>query len=293
MDNNKTDVSGMDKFTETLYDSYGQEFRVDELLFEDKTEHQHLVIFHNASFGKVMALDGVIQTTEKDEFIYHEMITHVPLIAHGKASDVLVIGGGDGATAREAAKHQSVNRIVMVEIDSRVIEICRKYLPNHSAGVFDDPRLELVIDDGLDYVSRTSEKFDVIITDSTDPIGPAESLFSEKFYRQCNRCLKPGGILVTQNGVCFMQLDEAVTTAGHFRSIFSDWHFYSASVPTYVGGIMVFGWATNNQLLRRHKISEIKLRHLQTGIQTRYYTPEVHCASFALPGYFLEAIGKV
>ncbi len=282
----------MNRFGETLYDSYGQEFRVDELLYEDKTDHQHLVIFHNAAFGRVMALDGVIQTTEKDEFIYHEMLAHVPLIAHGRACRVLIIGGGDGATLREVTKHRHVEKIVMVEIDSGVIDVCRKYLPRHSAGAFDDPRLELLIADGLDYVRSTDSRFDVIITDSTDPIGPGQSLFSEKFYQACHRCLRPDGILVTQNGVCFMQLEEAVATARHFRSIFADWHFYSAAVPTYVGGIMVFGWACDNSLLRRLSLGEIKQRYLQSGIETRYYTPEIHRAAFALPRYLLEAIAK-
>ncbi len=282
----------MNRFAETLYDSYGQEFRVDELLYEDKTDHQHLVIFHNAAFGRVMALDGVIQTTEKDEFIYHEMLVHVPLIAHGGAGRVLIIGGGDGAALREVAKHRQVDEIVMVEIDSGVIDVCRKYLPGHSAGAFDDPRLELVIEDGLEYVTRTDAKFDVIITDSTDPIGPGESLFGERFYRACHGRLLPGGVLATQNGVCFMQLEEAAATARRFRSIYTDWHFYSAAVPTYVGGIMVFGWASDDPQLRRLTRAEIGRRYLQSGIETRYYTPEIHRAAFALPRYLLEAIGK-
>ncbi len=283
----------MNKFSETLYDSYCQEFRVDELLYEDKTDHQHLVIFHNAAFGRVMALDGIVQTTEKDEFIYHEMLAHVPLIAHGHPSRVLIIGGGDGATLREVAKHRQVEKIVMVEIDSRVIEICRRYLPGHSAGAFEDHRLELVIDDGLNFVSRANSRFDVIITDSTDPIGPGETLFGERFYRACRDRLAPGGILVTQNGVCFMQLEEAATTARHFKTLFADWHFYSAAVPTYVGGIMVFGWASDDRRLRHLSQAEIEGRYLQSGIKTRYYTPEIHKASFALPRYLLEAIGRV
>jgi spermidine synthase len=126
----------MPEFAETLYDSYGQVFRIDELLFESKTDHQHLVIFHNAAFGRVLALDGIVQTTERDEFIYHEMLTHVPILAHGKVRHVLVVGGGDGGILREALRHDEVEQITQVEIDHQVIDLCRRYLPGHSEGGF-------------------------------------------------------------------------------------------------------------------------------------------------------------
>lgn len=147
----------MNKFAETLYDSYGQEFRIDELLFESKTEHQQLVIFHNAAFRRVMALDGIVQTTEKDEFIYHEMLTHVPVFAHGNPKNILIVGGGDGGMLREVVKHQTITRITQVEIDGQVIEMCKKYLPGHSQGAFDDPRVNIIIDDGLNFVINTKE----------------------------------------------------------------------------------------------------------------------------------------
>ncbi|HBN16215.1 MAG TPA: polyamine aminopropyltransferase, partial [Pseudohongiella sp.] len=137
------------RWTETLYASYGQSFRVDEILFEHKTEHQHLVIFENAQFGRVMALDGVVQTTERDEFIYHEMLTHVPLVAHGNAKRVLIIGGGDGGILREVCRHKSVEHITQVEIDQAVIDMARQYLPSHSDGAYDDPRANIVIGDGF------------------------------------------------------------------------------------------------------------------------------------------------
>ncbi len=188
---------------ETLHDQFGQYFAVDNVLYHEKTDHQDLIIFENAAFGRVMALDGVVQTTERDEFIYHEMMTHVPLLAHGHAKHVLIIGGGDGAMLREVTRHKNVESITMVEIDAGVVSFCRQYLPNHNAGSYDDPRFKLVIDDGVNFVNQTSQTFDVIISDCTDPIGPGESLFTSAFYEGCKRCLNPGGIFVAQNGVCF------------------------------------------------------------------------------------------
>ena len=138
----------MKTYSETLYDSYGQEFAVDKVYFENKTDHQHLIIFENAKFGRVMALDGIIQTTEADEFIYHEMLTHVPLMAHGNVKRVLIIGGGDGGMLREVCKHDSVKHITQVEIDAQVVDMCKEYLPNHSAGAYEDSRVNIVIDDG-------------------------------------------------------------------------------------------------------------------------------------------------
>jgi spermidine synthase len=280
----------MSKFSETLYDAYGQEFRIDELLYEDKTDHQHLIIFHNATFGRVLVLDGIVQTTEKDEFIYHEMLTHVPVLAHGSVRRVLVIGGGDGAMLREVIRHRQIEQATLVEIDRQVIELCRTYLPHHSQGVFDDARVRIVIEDGLHFVEGTQEKFDVIISDSTDPVGPGGALFMEKFYAGCKSCLAPGGVLVTQNGVPYMQLDEARTTARRLGRVFDDWTFYSAAVPTYVGGIMAFGWATDNPALRRTDLATLKARYEASGIKTHYYNPEIHKASFALPQYLLEGI---
>jgi len=279
-------------FVETLYDGYAQSLRIDRVYFERKTEHQHLLIFHNAHFGRVMVLDGVVQTTERDEYIYHEMLTHVPVLAHGGVRRVLIIGGGDGGIAREVSKHGAIESIVQVEIDQQVIEMSRSHLPKHSSGVFDDPKMEVVIDDGLRFVERTDQRFDLIISDSTDPIGPGEALFTDRFYRGCQRCLNQSGLLVTQNGVVFMQPDEAANTAGHLSKLFRDWHFYSAAVPTYVGGLMVFAFASDSHAHRAVSVDELEERWQAANIETRYYTPDVHLASFALPRYVLELIGK-
>ena len=277
-------------WSETLYKAYGQSFSIDKIHFESKTEHQHLMIFENAMFGRVMVLDGIVQTTEKDEFIYHEMLTHVPILSHGKAKRILIIGGGDGGILREVCKHESIEHITQVEIDQAVIDMAKEYLPNHSNGAFDDPRANIIIGDGIKFVNETDEKFDIIISDSTDPIGPGEVLFTSTFYDGCKRCLNEDGILVTQNGVVFMQPDEVVTSSKRLSPLFSDTWFYSAAVPTYIGGIMTFAWATNNIECRMQDVTTIRQRYTAANITTRYYNPDIHMASFALPQYVINSI---
>lgn len=280
----------MKRYNETLYDAWNQSFSMDEILFEANTGQQHLVIFKNALWGRVMALDGVIQTTEADEFIYHESLTHIPLLAHGNAERVLIIGGGDGGMLREVCKHKNVKEIVMVEIDEAVVEMSRNHLPNHNAGAFDDPRFKLVINDGAKFVAECSEQFDVIISDSTDPIGPGEVLFTQDFYAHCKKCLSEGGVLVTQNGVPFMQPDELVNTYRRQSTHFADHTFYTAAVPTYVGGVMAFAWATDNTELRQTPLAVLQERFAKASIETRYYTPEVHQGAFALPPYLAKQL---
>jgi spermidine synthase len=260
------------------------------MYFEQKTEHQHLMIFHNAMLGRVMTLDGVVQTTEVDEFIYHEMMAHVPIFAHGQAKRVLIIGGGDGGMLREVLRHKAVEHVTMVEIDSAVIDMAKEYLPNHSAGAFEDERAHIVIADGMDYVRETDDRFDVIISDSTDPIGPGEVLFSDDFYAQCKRILNEGGVMATQNGVAFFQIDEVKTTSERMGQHFSDQTFYSAAVPTYYGGVMTFAWGSDNTALRTVPLDELQHRFESAGFKTRYYSPQVHIASFALPQYIVDAL---
>lgn len=280
----------MKQYSESLYPTWGQQFAVDEVLFEHQTDHQHLVIFKNQQWGTVMALDGVIQTTEKDEFVYHEMMTHVPILAHGSVQKVLIIGGGDGGILREVLRHKAVERVVQVEIDQAVIDMCVQYLPGHSAGAFNDPRAEVIINDGVDFVADCEEQFDVIISDSTDPIGPGEVLFTSAFYQGVKRCLNPGGIFVAQNGVSFMQLDEVTTTHQRLSPQFNQVAFYTAAVPTYVGGVMTFAWATDNPDLTRVDSQTITQRFQESGLQCRFYQPELHIGAFALPRYIEQAI---
>ncbi|RED51307.1 spermidine synthase [Aestuariispira insulae] len=273
----------MEYFTEMLHDEIGQRLKVDNVLYHDKTEHQDLIIFENGRFGRVMALDGVVQTTEGDEYIYHEMLTHVPILAHGAAKRVLIIGGGDGGMAREALKHQDIE-VTMVEIDRGVVDFCAKYLPNHNAGAFENPRFNLVITDGCKFVKETDERWDVIIVDSTDPIGPGEVLFTQEFYGDCKRCLTDGGIIVTQNGVPAVQPQEVTHSFNRLGAHFADVSFYLATVPTYQGGPMAFGWASDNADLRQQAAATIQARLEKAGLTLRYYTPDVHVAAFALPG---------
>ncbi|MGA7510349.1 MAG: polyamine aminopropyltransferase [Erwinia billingiae] len=275
---------------ETLHTGFGQYFSVDKILYREQTGHQDLVIFENAALGRVMALDGVVQTTERDEFIYHEMMTHVPLLAHGAAKRVLIIGGGDGAMLREVSRHKNIEQITMVEIDAGVVTFCQQYLPNHSAGAYDDPRFTLVIDDGVNFVAQCGEKFDVIISDCTDPIGPGESLFTSEFYAGCQRCLNENGIFVAQNGVCFLQQEEAVNSHRKLSHYFSDVSFYQAAIPTYYGGIMTFAWASNNPALRQLDSATLQARFTAANLTCRYYNPAIHTGSFALPQYLLNAL---
>jgi len=286
-------------FKETLYDAVCQEFRIDKLYFESKTEHQHLMIFHNAQLGRVMTLDGIVQTTEADEFVYHEMMAHVPIFAHGSVKRVLIIGGGDGGMLREVVKH-NIEHVTQVEIDEAVVDMAIEYLPNHSAGAYDDPRLNLEIADGMDFIRGHAKacaedeelKFDVIISDSTDPIGPGEVLFSESFYECAKACLAEGGVMATQNGVPFFQEDEIQTTAKRMGEVFEDMTFYCAPIPTYYGGFMTFAWGSNDSSLRKVAVEDLQDKFSRAAFKTKYYNPDIHKASFALPQYVIDALVK-
>ena len=271
------------RFQETLYSEWGQNFEQSQILFEAETGHQHLIIFDNPRLGRVMALDGVIQTTEADEFVYHEMMVHVPMNTHLNAKHILIIGGGDGGILREVLKHKSVESVTQVEIDRAVIDMCIEYFPNHSKGAFDDPRLNLVISDGAAFIANNEQSFDVIITDSTDPIGPGEVLFESGFYQGCADALAEYGILVTQNGVPFMQGDEVTSTYRRWRPFFRTRSFYLTPVPTYVGGAMAMGFASKSEITQpSHAQLEKRAKEI---CDIRYYSPEVHLGAFGLPTF--------
>ena len=278
----------MKRFEELLHKGYAQSFEITNVLFHEKTEHQDLVIFETPTFGRVMALDDIVQVTTRDEYVYHEMMTHVPMLAKGDATDVLIIGGGDGGILREVLRHASVKTATMVELDRTVVDLSVKHLPEISAGAFDDARTNLIITDGVKFAAETNKRFDVIIVDSTDPIGPGEVLFTESFYADCHRCLKDGGVLVTQNGVPFFQGDEVTNTYRRMGNSFADNGFYTAVVPTYVGGFMTLGWGTDDAGLRDIDIDVLRTRFANLGIKTRYYTPDLHKAAFALPQFILD-----
>jgi len=280
---------------ETLFEKLGfrMTFEVERVLYETETEHQHLVLFQHKHFGKVLMLDGATQVTTRDEFIYHEMMTHVPILAHGKAKHVLIIGGGDCGIAEEVLKHKAVKRLTQVEIDASVVEFSKQHFPEFTKPVLADRRFDLIIDDGMAFVQQTRERFDVIIVDSTDPEGPGAVLFTYDFYAACKRCLTPGGVLVTQNGVPFFQPAELVQSVGYFRKLFKDAGCYVASIPTYVGGHMAMGWATDDRKLREVPVKTIADRYRKAGrFPTKYWTPEVHQAAFALPRFIAERVAS-
>jgi len=280
---------------ETLFDELGfrMTFKVEKVLYEMHTEHQHLVLFEQPFFGKMLMLDGATQITKKDEFIYQEMMSHVPLFAHGNARDVLIVGGGDCGIAEEVLKHKSVRRLTQVEIDPAVVEFAKEHFSEFTKPVFADDRFESVIDDGMKYVVRTERRFDAIIVDSTDPQGPGKVLFSHKFYAACKRCLNKAGVLVTQNGVPIFQPDELASSVSKFRKLFADGTCYVAAVPTYIGGHMAMGWATDNKSLRQTPVKTIAARYRKAGsFPTKYWTPEVHAAAFALPRFIADTVAK-
>ncbi|MEM7742304.1 MAG: polyamine aminopropyltransferase [Pseudomonadota bacterium] len=275
---------------EQLHQWYGQTIREDRVLYDSETDHQRLKVIENERFGRVLTLDGIVQTTEGDEFIYHEMLTHVPVLAHGAAERVLIIGGGDGGMAREVLRHASVKHLTQVEIDEGVIDFSKQYLPSLSAGAYDDPRITIVIADGAAFMAESTETFDVIIIDSTDPIGPGAVLFTREFYTHAKARLSHGGILVTQNGVPFMQGDELNGTVTIFRDLFRDAGCYLATIPSYAGGPMAFGWGTDGAA-RDVTVETLSERFDAAGLSPKYYNPEVHKAAFALPNYVREIIG--
>jgi spermidine synthase len=281
--------------SETLFEPEGfrMSYAVERVLHETQTEHQHLVLFEHRTFGKMLMLDGATQVTTEDEFVYHEMMTHVPILAHGRAREILIVGGGDCGIAEEVLKHKSIKRVTQVEIDASVIAFAKKHFPEFTRPVFADRRFESVIDDGMKYVGKTDRRFDVIIVDSTDPQGPGAVLFTKKFYARCKRCLNSGGILVTQNGVPFLQSGELSTTVRHFRRLFKDASCYVAAIPTYVGGHMAMGFASDNASLRRTSETTIAARYRKAGrFPTKYWTPAVHRAAFALPRFIQELVDK-
>ena len=279
-------------FHEDLHDGFALRLRADAMLVERDTKVQRLCLFETALFGRALALDDIVQTTEGDEFIYHEMLVHVPLLAHGAARRVLVIGGGDGGAIEEVLKHRAVEHVRMVEIDAEVIAASREYLPSICGQAFEDTRLTLTIGDGSAYVSACTERYDVIIVDSTDPVGPGVALFGADFYQACKRCLAPGGVLATQAGVPFVQAPVLRDTLAGLRSHFTEATCYLATIPTYVGGPMAFGWASDDAALARTPVADLGRRLGQAAIPTRYYTPEVHRAAFALPGDIARTAGS-
>lgn len=271
-------------FKETHTADLGMVVKVKETLHREKTRYQDLMIVDTYQFGRTLVLDGYIQTTERDEFIYHEMLVHVPLMAHADPERVLVIGGGDGGAIREVVRHKKVERAFLVDIDERVVAACREYLPSLSSAL-DDPRVTVTIEDGIEYVKRFKEAFDVIIVDSTDPLGPSVGLFDRSFYESARDALRSGGILVAQSEQVMFQPDtvrDIVTTLG---AIFPVTKLYLAWVPTYSAWGYGFTIATKGP-------DPAVISNDDLEGKTRYYSTEVHRAAFVLPPFVKEIIGQ-
>lgn len=276
---------------ETLYPDWGQRFRFERQLARVRTPFQDVAIFETSSHGRVMTLDGIVQITERDEFAYQEMITHVPLLAHGEAKNVLIIGAGDGGVLKHVLMHNNVSRAVMVEIDGEVIRLAKEFLPGIGGGAWNNERAQVIVGDGIDYVrTAPSGTFDAIIVDSTDPIGVGEVLFTDEFYKNAARVLSARGLIVNQCGVPFMQADELYETSVRRAKFFPHVGAYVAAVPTYVGGFMTLGFASKDPGLDKVAVAEIARRAEAAGItgKSEYWTPEIHAGSFNLPPYIAK-----
>jgi spermidine synthase len=264
-------------FAEVARSGFQQRFEIRATLWEARSPFQHVQIVDTVSFGRALVLDDALQTTEADEFLYHEPLAQIPLLAHPHPRRVLIVGGGDGGALRHALMHDTVERVVQVEIDELVVTACQRWLPGIAAGAFQHPHAELIIGDGLAYLRDVSEPFDVILVDSTDPVGPAEGLISEEFYRLAASALSEHGIFAMQTGSPLLMRDELDAATSRMRSVFSIVGTYLGHVPSYPG--VLWSWTAGSTTLD----PGVPRRSAPTGL--RYYTPEVHRAAFALPAY--------
>ncbi|MCF8091489.1 MAG: spermidine synthase [Desulfotignum sp.] len=261
---------------------------IENILYDEKSLFQHIQVFETKNHGKMLALDGIIQLTESDEFSYQEMLAHIPLFAHPRPETVLVIGGGDGGILREAGRHACVKTMDFCEIDEMVITVSKQFLPDLACG-FDDPRVNVFIRDGAAFVREKTGRYDVIIVDSSDPIGPGEVLFKKPFYESLKNALKPGGIIATQGESIFLHQDCVTNLAKITRDLFKQQAYACFIVPTYPGGnIGVCLGSLGPELTR-------PAREIPAELQSRlkYYTPRVHEAAFVLPHFaqvMLEAL---
>lgn len=281
-------------FEEVLYnDFYTQRIKKDKQLVQYKTKFQDLEIFENSYLGKVLTLDGVVQTSERDEYFYHEIFVHVPCntfyAATGRLPEnILIIGGGDGGILREVLRYSTVKSAVMVEIDEAVTQECAKHMPTLSNGAFQDPRADVRFEDGIEYVARCADegrKFDIILIDSTDPMGVAEPLFTDEFYTDARKCLTEKGILSTQSGVPFYQSEEMHLVRSKLQKQFKIATFYVVPVPLYVGSFMTLSYASNVDPLE-FSLQDYENNFANTKVEPlKYYNPQVHFASLLLPNY--------
>lgn len=265
--------------------------RVDRHLYSQKSDYQQIDIFDTPEFGRVLTLDGSVMLTERDEFIYDEMITHVPMAVHPNVRDVLVIGAGDGGVVKELTRYNTIQRIDLVEMDEQVIEACRIYLPENACRL-DDPRVHIFYDNALRYIRRCKGEYDLIIVDSTDPFGPSEGYFTREFYGICYNALRDDGIMVNQQGSPFYKHDAEEIQRCHKRivSTFPVSRVYQAHIPTYAAGYWLFGFASK----KYHPIDDFDGDSWKKlGLDTRYYTTRLHIGAFYLPAYLEKMLEEV
>ena len=265
-------------YTEKQTPNLGFSCKITGTLHTEQTEYQDLAVIETLQFGRMLVLDGMVMTTEADEFVYHEMISHVALNTHPQPKQVLVVGGGDGGVIREVIKHNSVENAVLAEIDRRVVEVSQEYLPG-IAGALTDARVTLAIGDGVAHVREHKGKYDVIIIDSTEPIGPAVGLFSREFYQEVHQALTPDGIMVAQSESPFVNQDVIKLIHTNLAGIFPVKRLYTASIPTYPSGLWSFTIAS-----KKWDPTQVNPSNFQP-LQTKYYTPELHLGAFKLPRF--------
>lgn len=276
---------------EKLEDFLGLRIRVEKTLFSGKSDFQSVDVVETRGHGKMLLNDGLIMVTERDEFSYHDMITHVPLFVHPNPKNVLVIGGGDGGTAREVIRHPSVEKCTMVEIDEMVVNACKEHIPQTSS-MLSDPRIDLIIGDGVKFVedaAKNGQKFDVILVDSTDPIGPAQPLFGHEFYENIFKALTDDGIVVSQGESPFYQIKMQNKLVEILHDTFPKVSIYNFSNLTYPGGLWSFTFASK----KYNPVADFKAERVEaSGLEFEYYNEEVHKAAFALPNFMKKRLGK-
>lgn len=275
-------------YTEKHTENAEFSIKVKKQLVSKKSEFQRIDIFESYDFGKVLVIDGYLMLTEKDEFIYHEMITHVPMAVNPEIKDVLVVGAGDGGTVRELTRYETIENIDMVEIDRLVVDLCREYIPQTSSKL-DDDRVNIYYEDGLKFVREKENKYDLIIVDSTDPFGPGEDLFTKEFYGNCYKALKENGILVNQHESPYYPNDAVAIQRAHskIKSIFPVALVYQAHIPTYPSGHWLFGFASKGL----DPIADLKEEEWNSlGLKTKYYNTDLHKGCFAIPNYVKELL---
>lgn len=279
---------------ERLHKGYAQSMEITKVLADEKSKYQHIRIFDTVANGRVMTLDDIVQITSRDESAYADMLTHLPMLEHGKVERVMIVGGGDLSIADEALKHKNVKEVVLVDIDGDVIRLCKKHFGAINAKAFKDKRMTVEVADAFEYLGRKSSqnRFDLIIADRPDPVGPGKALFGETFYDRVKGALKPGGYATFQTGVPFYQPWEITEALQELARFFPKSGLYLSVVPTYIGGFMALSWATKGgKALGTEKgIKKAAKAYKKIKLQCDYYNPAIHAAAFALPNWIAKLV---